>query len=249
MFSQKVDEGVTFSKHSILNKIIVAGMSFGLLAALVTLWRDFSVGILLSNSVMNLGLVVGFWITWVLRNRLTIQVKSTFLFFTFFFIGCKNILLFGPLSAGIIFLGFCCMIVALIFEIRWTITVAILISLIIPLRAFLHFAGINTVEQNFPGLLSSASIWVTTYAYYLLTAFIIAMGVGQLRLELNKNFGLLRQAVRDLELANSKLTQEVELKNAYAEDLLVSTRKFEGLFEGSRDGVLLLNSNVINAFR
>jgi PAS domain S-box-containing protein len=82
------------------------------------------------------------------------------------------------------------------------------------------------------------------YAYYFLTAFIIAMGVGQLRVELNKNFGLLRLAVRDLEEANKNLKKEIELKNAYAEDLFVSNKKFQGLFEGSRDGVLLLNSDA-----
>jgi PAS domain S-box-containing protein len=244
VLSQQVDEGVTLSKHSILNKFIVASMSFGLLAALVTLWRDFSVGIFLSNSAMNLGLVVGLGITWLMRDRLTIQVKSSVLFFTFLFIGCKNMFLFGPHSVGIMYLGFCCMIVALVFELRWTFIIAILISLIIPFRAFLHFAGIHIVSQDFGTLLSSVSLWASTYASYLLAAFIATMGIGQLRLELNKNFGLLRQAVRNLESANAKLTQEIELKNAYEEDLLVSNRKFQGLFEGSRDGVLLLNSNA-----
>jgi PAS domain S-box-containing protein len=242
--SQQVDEGVTLSRHSILNKFIVASLSFGLLAALVTVWRDFMVGILLSNSIMNLALVTILGITWVMRDRLSVYAKSAVLFFTFLFIACKNMLLFGPHSAAIIFLGFCCMIAALIFERRWTIVIAILISLIIPIRALLHFTGIHTVNQDFQALLLSPSLWASMYTSYFLTAFIVAMGVGQLRIELNKNFGLLRQAVRDLESTNTKLTQEIELKNAYEEDLLVSNRKFQGLFEGSRDGVLLLNSSA-----
>ena len=244
MLSQKVDEGVVLSKHSILNKFILASMSFGLLAALVTLWRDFEIGILLTNSVMNLTLVVGLGIVWLSRDRLSITAKSAVLFCTFLFVATKNMILFGPHSAGIVFLGFCCMIAALIFEIRRTVLIALLISLVIPIRAFLHFAGILVVEQDFAALLSSTSIWVTTYAYYFLTAFIAALGIGQLRLELNKNFGLLRQAVLDLESANKNLTKEIELKNAYEEDLLVSNRKFQSLFEGSRDGVLLLNSKA-----
>lgn len=244
MLTQQVDEGVTLSRHSILNKFVVASMSFGLLAALVTLWRDFAVGILLTNSLMNLGLVIILAFTWLMRERLSVYAKSAVLFFTFLFIACKNMLLFGPHSSAIIFLGFCCMIVALIFERRSTIIIVLLISLIIPIRAILHFTGVYLVEQDFTALLLSASLWASMYASYFLTAFIVALGVGQLRVELNKNFGLLRQAVSDLESANKKLKQEIELKNAYEEDLLVSNRKFQGLFEGSRDGVLLLNSKA-----
>ncbi|MEO5978333.1 MAG: PAS domain S-box protein [Chryseolinea sp.] len=244
VLSRKVDEGVTLSRHSILNQFILASMIFGMVAALVTLWRDFSIGIYLFNSTMNVALVVILCVAWFMRDRLSVYAKSAILFFSFLFIACKNMLLFGPHSAAIIFLAFCCMFAALILELRWTIVIAILISFIIPLRAFLHFSGINIVDQDFGVLLFSVSFWASNYASYFLAAFIVVMGVGQLRAELNKNFQLLRHAVTDLEAANLKLTQEIELKNAYADDLLVSNKKFEGLFEGSRDGVLLLNSKA-----
>jgi PAS domain S-box-containing protein len=219
-------------------------MSFGLLATMVTLWRDFAIGIILSNSVANFFMVVVLGITWLMRRRLAVEVKAAIMFCVFLFVACKNMILFGPHAAGIIFLGFCCMVVALVFEIRWTVIISLILSLVIPIRAYLHFSGINVVDQDFAVLLSSTSIWASTYSYFLLTGFIVAFGIGQLRLELNNNFGLLRQAVRDLESTNAKLTQEIELKNAYADDLLVSNRKFQGLFEGSRDGVLLLNSEA-----
>jgi PAS domain S-box-containing protein len=244
VLSQQVDEGVILSRHSILNKFILASMSFGLLTALVTFWRDYEVGILLLNSAVNLGLVAGLSVVWFMRDRLSIGVKSVVMFCTFFFVGCKNMMIFGPHSGGIVFLGFCCMIVALIYEVRWTVIISLALSLLIPLRAYLHFSGISAVDQDFTILLSSVSIWAATYANFLLTGFIVTFGMGQLRLELNKNFGLLRFAVRDLEAANTNLKKEIELKNAYEEDLLVSNRKFQGLFEGSRDGVLLLNSKA-----
>jgi PAS domain S-box-containing protein len=242
--SQAVDEGVTASRHSILNKFLVASMSFGLLATIATLWRDLSVGIILTNSALNLGLVLVVGITWLLRDRVTVLAKSAVLFSVFLFTACKNMLLFGPHSSAIIFLGFCCMIVALVFDRRWTIGIAIAISFIIPIRAILHFTGVHRIEQDFSALLLSAPLWVSMYASYFLTAFVVALGVGQLRLELNKNFVLLRKAVRELEAANENLKKEILLKNEYEEDLLVSNRKFQGLFEGSRDGVLLLNSSA-----
>jgi PAS domain S-box-containing protein len=244
VLTRKVDEGVTLSRHSILNKFLFATMSFGLVAAIATWWRDESIGIAIINSIVNVSLVVGLAIVWLLRKRLSLKVKSVILFCTFVFVAAKNLTLFGPHSAGIIFLGFSCMVVALTFEIRWTVIVSLLLSLIIPVRAYIHFAGIYPVDQDFALLLSSMSTWTTTYAYFLLTGFIVAFAIGQLRLELNKNFGLLRKAVTDLESANQQLKKEIELKNAYEEDLLVSTRKYQGLFEGSRDGVLLLNSNA-----
>ena len=193
---------------------------------------------------MNFGLVAGLAIIWLARNRISIAVKSSVLFLSFLFVGAKNLMLFGPHSGGIIFLGFASMIVALVFEIRWTVIVSILLSLIIPLRAYLHFANIFPVDQDFAALLSSPSIWMSTYANLILMGFIVAFGVGQLRLELNNNFTLLREAVVDLESANTQLKSEIELKNAYEEDLLISNRKFQGLFEGSRDGVLLLTSEA-----
>jgi PAS domain S-box-containing protein len=244
VLTQKVDEGVMLSKHSILNKFILASMSFGLLAAVATGWRDYSIGIFLTNSLMNFSLVAGLGGVWLARNRLSLEVKSAILFCTFLFVAAKNLMLFGPHSAGIIFLGFSSMIISLIFEIRWTIIISLLLGLIIPLRAYLHFADIYPVDQDFALLLSSPSVWATTYAYFLLTGFIVAFGIGQLRLELNKNFGLLRKAVSDLESANKQLKHEIELKNAYEEGLLVSNRKFQGLFEGSRDGVLLMDSRA-----
>jgi PAS domain S-box-containing protein len=244
LLTQKVDEGVTLSKHSILNKFILASMSFGLLAGLVTWWRDRAIGIFPMNSLMNLSLVAVLGVVWITRNRLTVKVKSAILFCTFLFVATKNILLFGPHSAGIIFLGFGCMVIALIFEIRWTVIISLMLSLIIPIRAYLHFAGIYPVDQDFQLLLSQPSMWAANYTFFLLTGFIVAFGVGQLRLELNMNFKLLREAVTDLEVANKQLKHEIELKNAYEEDLLVSTKKFQGLFEGSRDGVLLLNSKA-----
>jgi PAS domain S-box-containing protein len=242
--SQNVDENVTVSRHSILNKFLLATVAFGMVTALVTLWRDFSVGIFLNNSLMNLALVAMLAVIWFWRNRLSVITKSLFLFFSFLFVATKNLFLFGPHNAGIIYLGFACMILALILDIRWTLIISLLISLVIPIRAYLHLANIYPVNQDFEGLLSSVSIWAANYATFILAGFIIAFAMGQLRLELNKNFGLLRQAVGDLESANEKLKAEIELKNAYEEDLLISNRKFEGLFEGSRDGVLLMNSNA-----
>jgi PAS domain S-box-containing protein len=241
---KKVDEGVALSRHSILNKFLLATMSFGLLAALATLWRDYTVGIFITNSLMNLSLVAVLGGLWLARNKLSLEVKSVILFCTFVFVGVKNLMLFGPHSVGIIFLGFSCMIIALIFETRWTALISLLLSLFIPIRAYLHFSGIFPVDQDFSLLLSSPSIWLATYANFLLTGFIVAFGIGQLRLELNKNFRLLKEAVTDLEITNKQLKKEIELKNAYEEELLVSNRKFEGLFEGSRDGVLLMNSKA-----
>jgi PAS domain S-box-containing protein len=241
---QKVDEGVTLSKHSILNKFILASMSFGILAALVTLWRDLAVGIFITNSLMNLSLAILLGAIWFARDNLSIAAKSIALFTVFFFVACKNLFLFGPHSVGIIFLGFCCMIAALIFETRWTIIISLVLSLVIPMRAFLHFENIYPVDQDFDALLQTSSIWVSTYSYFLLMSFIATFGIGQLRSELNNNFGLLRQAVHDLGAANKKLKGEIEIKNAYEEELLVSNTKFQGLFDGSRDGVLLLNSHA-----
>lgn len=244
VLTQKVDEGVTLSKHSILNKIILATMSFGLLAVIATWWRDYSTVIFLTNSIINFSFVVLMGGIWLARARVSIEAKSVVLFCTFLFIAAKNLMLFGPHGSGIIFLGFSCMIVALNFRLRWAVLVAISIGLLIPIRAYLHFSNLSPVDQDFDLLLSSAPIWVATYSYFLLTGFIIAFGIGQLRLELNKNFQLLREAVTDLESANKQLKHEIELKNAYEEDLLVSNRKFQSLFEGSRDGVLLMNSKA-----
>jgi PAS domain S-box-containing protein len=241
---QKVDAGVTLSRHSILNKFLVATVCSGLLAAVATTWRDVAVGISLSNSAMNISLVIILSVAWFYRSQLSVVAKSSVLFITYFLVGCKNIYLFGPHSMGIVFLGYCCMILALVLQTKWAITFAVLISLVIPIRAILHFEDILPVQQDFDNLLASASIWAAMYSNYFLTAFIIALGVGQLRLELNKNFGLLRLSVIDLEAANKNLKNEIELKNAYEEELLVSNKKFFGLFEGSRDGVLLLNSKA-----
>jgi PAS domain S-box-containing protein len=241
---QRVDEGVALSRHSILNKFLLASVLFGLLAALATIWRDYSIGIALANSLINLAVVGGVGAVWIVRKSMSINAKSAVLFCAFVLVATKNLMLFGPHSSGLIFLAFGCMIVALVFEIRWTVIVSLIISLIIPIRAYLHFADIYPVDQDFALLLSSPAIWLTTYVYFILSGFIVAFGIGQLRLELNKNFRLLSEAVGDLESANMQLKNEIELKNEYEEDLLVSNRKFQGLFEGSRDGVLLLNSQA-----
>lgn len=243
VLSQKVDEGVTLSRHSILDKFLVASLSFGLLAAITTIWRDFQMGIHIPNTLINFSIIGVLCFAWFRRDRLSVAVKAMVLFGVYFLVGSKNFFLFGPIGAGIVFLGYCCMIMALVLKTKWVVIFSILISLVIPLRALLHFADIFPVEQD-ASLTLSLSAWITTYAYFFLTGFIIAFGVGQLRTELNKNFVLLRQAVDDLRSVNKQLRREIGQKNIYEEELLISNRKFQGLFEGSRDGVLLLNSKA-----
>ncbi|MGF1635609.1 MAG: PAS domain S-box protein [Cyclobacteriaceae bacterium] len=68
------------------------------------------------------------------------------------------------------------------------------------------------------------------------------MGVGQLKEDLQANFSLLRSTINSLKNTNERLTTEIELKAAYEQELILSSRKFKSLFDSSRDGVLLLNS-------
>src|SRR5687768_8510128 len=129
MLAQNVDAGVTLSRHSILNKFILASMSLGLVATIATTWRDVSIGIPLTNSVMNILVVAALAAAWHNRHELSVVFKSSVLFCLYLFVGCKNIFLFGPHSAGIVFLGYCSMIMALVLPTRWAIVFASLISL------------------------------------------------------------------------------------------------------------------------
>ncbi len=74
--------------------------------------------------------------------------------------------------------------------------------------------------------------WLQLYITFILVAAIVIVGTGTLRLEVNKYIALLHKSIGDLELTNKQLKQEIDLKNAYEEELLVSSKKFQGLFDG-----------------
>jgi len=244
MLHHDVDEAILQSRHSILDKFLLSTLVFGFLAALSTVWRDVLLGFFAANTAINLGLIIIMGVLWIFRHVTPFNVKAALLFVAFLVIAIKQLFLFGPVSAGSLFFCFCCMIIMLSMNLKNGLIASAVLSLTIPLVGYLHFSGTVPVVQDFDALLNSKVVWLTAYTAFILTAFIVIVGVGQLRQELNKNFGLLRKSVVDLHASNDRLTEEIELKNQYADSLQISSKKFQSLFEGSRDGVLLLSSDA-----
>ncbi len=111
------------------------------------------------------------------------------------------------------------------------------------MRAYMQFSGAHPIDVNVVQISSDKiGSWIQLYFTFLLTAAIVIVGIGQLRVEIKKYIGLLQESIRGLKAVNEQLKSEIELKNSFEENLLVSSKKFESLFENSRDGVILFNS-------
>lgn len=241
--SESLDFGIGLSRNSIIDKFLLATIGFGLGAGSITAWRDHVVGIPSVNTWVNFCMLGIMAITWLFRNKVAYGFKASVLFLVYMIIGVKALFLVGPYSYNAtLFLSFSSLILAISMKLKWSILLTLLMCLLIPIRGYLHFSGIYPVDVNVARLLIEKSSWVHLSTGFILTMSIIIIGVGQLRLELNKNFAMLEKSIDDLKTVNRQLTNEIELKNSYHENLLISSSKFRSLFEGSRDGVILLNS-------
>ncbi|HEY5748766.1 MAG TPA: PAS domain S-box protein [Chryseolinea sp.] len=241
--TESIGFGIGLSRNSIINKFLLATMGFGLVTSSMTAWRDHIVGITVTNTWVNYLIIAIMAVTWLFRERIAYGYKAGVLFLVYLVTGIKALMLLGPYSYNAaIFLCFSSLIVAISVDLKWSILITVLISFLIPLRGYLHFSGIYEVDSKVTELLIAKSSWVHLFVGLMMTVSIIVVGVGQLRLELNKNFAMLEKSIADLKKVNTQLTNEIELKNSYQEDLLISSSKFRSLFEGSRDGVILLNS-------
>jgi len=243
---ETIDHGLGLSRNSIIDKFILASSLFGLLYMGVTLWRDLYVGILSTNSIINLITAIIPTCLWFVRHQVDFGSKAAILFSAYLVTGVKSIFIFGTSSnSTLIFLCFCTIILALSVEFKWSVVLCVVLSLVIPFRAYLHFSEIYPIDfSTIDKVTSNSTSWLQLYVTFVLTAAIVIFGTSQLRLEVNKYISLLQKSISKLESVNFQLTSEIELKNAYQDDLLVSSRKFESLFESSRDGVLLLNSKA-----
>jgi len=243
-----VGPGIALSRNSIINMFLLATIGFGLGTSLLTAWRDAAVGIprvTTANTWVNFGMIGLMGVAAVFRHRIAYEYKAALLFFVYLIIGVKALLLLGPYSYNAaIFLCFSSMILAISMSQRSSLIFTVILGLLIPARAYLHFSGISVIDDSVAELLIQKASWVHLSIGFVMTVSIIVVGVGQLRLELNKNFAMLEKSIDDLKIANSQLKKEIDLKNAYQEGLVVSSRKFKSLFEGSRDGVILLNSSA-----
>lgn len=241
--SERIGFGIGLSRNSIINKFLLATMVFGLVTSSMTAWRDHVVGLTVTNSWVNYLVIAIMAVTCLFRQRIAYGYKAGILFLVYLVTGIKALLLLGPYSYNAaIFLCFSSLIVAISMDLKWSMLITVLISLLIPIRGYLHFSGIYEVDNKVADLLIAKSSWVHLFVGLIMTVSIIVVGVGQLRLELNKNFAMLEESIADLKMLNSQLKDEIELKNSYQEGLLISSSKFRSLFEGSRDGVILLNS-------
>lgn len=243
MLHSGIDEAILRSRHSIIDKFLLSTLAFGVIGASVTIWRDITSGFFAANSVMNSLLVALLGAAWIYRAKLAYSVKGGVMFFVFLSMAVKQLYLFGPVSAGVLFYCFCCLVLMLSMSVRNALITAVALSMMLPIVGYLHFSGIAPIAENYK-FLNSITGWFTAYTVFLLTAVIIIVGIGQVRQELNNNFVLLRNSVVDLHKANEQLTSEIQLKNSYADSLEITSKKFQSLFEGSRDGVLLLDSNA-----
>jgi PAS domain S-box-containing protein len=236
-----IAESVAQSTQTILDRFLLASGIFGVLTTVIVMWRDRSLEILAVNTMLNLFSVFLLLITWIYRRHLRLEIKASVLLVVYFFTAFKNLFLFGPQSESTLFLCFCCLILVLIFNQKWSIIIALFLSLIIPVRAYLHYSGLYIIDHDYNQLLTTKAVWIASYGMFILAASIIIFGVGQFRTELNKNFGMLHSSFIVLESTNSLLKQEIELKNEYGESMLINSRKFQSLLDGSRDGVLLID--------
>ncbi|MEJ1239222.1 PAS domain S-box protein [Chryseolinea sp. T2] len=242
--SQNVNFGIALSRDNIINKFLLASSVFGVIYLAVTIWRDLSVGMVSTNSTVNFITTAIPTILWLIRNRITYSTKAVLLFVTFLVSGIKSVVLFGTYSNSMImFFCFCCIILAGSLNLKLSFIVMLVLSLIIPLRGYLHVAGIFPIGINSLQIVSDKpASWVQLYITFFVMASIITLGVGQLRTEVYKYIALLQNSIRELEAMNDKLTNEIRIKNILQENLIVSSQKFRSLFESSRDSVILLNN-------
>lgn len=242
--SRNVNFGIALSRDNIIDKFLFASSAFGFVYLGVTLWRDLTVGLLSANSMVNFVTTLIPTILWLVRTRINYNLKATLLFTTFFIAGVKSVVLFGTYSNSMImFFCFCCIILAGSLNLKTSILFMLLLSTIIPLRGYLHVHGIFPMGIKTLQIISDRpASWVQLYVTFVVMASIITLGVGQLRVEVNKYVALLQNGIRELEATNEKLTREIRLKNILEENLTVSSQKFRSLFESSRDSVVLLNS-------
>jgi len=238
-----VDHSIFLARNTIIDKILAAVIIAGTIAATIVIWRDTQTGIDISNSWSNFTLLVILSITWLFRKSLPIQAKSAILFFGFLVITLKSFFNLAAYGGGVLYMSYLCLLIVLSVGISRSIVYSALLSLIIPVAAYLYFTDHIVIEQDFGLLLNTPAVWVTDYVNFMFTAFIIIMGVGQLRKELNNNFLLLRSTITDLEKTNKTLKREIETKEQYQRELKVSEEKYRTIFESSSDGVVLMDAN------
>lgn len=238
-----VEISIERARNKIIDRMILASILFGVLASLFTMFRDSEVGINFSNTILNFTLVGVLLLLWFFRSLVHVTYKSAALFIVFFFIAVKSIQLLGTFSSGLIYLAFCGVVIVLSTSVKKSIFFTFLLSLIIPIIGYMFLTGSIRINENIAVVSTRLPVWLAYYFDYILISFILILGIGQMRNELMKNFSLISSTVDDLKKTNKQLNEEIEVKNAYEEKLILSNQKIKGLFDSGRDGILVVDSD------
>lgn len=236
-FNGYQNRNISIAKNKIIDQIYLATIIFGIVAVFLTGLRDeealAETGVLLIANIFSIASVI---VIYLFKHRLYYQQKSTILVILFLFIGIRNLHFFGSYYSTHLFFIFSTLIFTLMSNLRRTIYFIAFTTAIFLIYAILYVNYRIEPGITFEYMMYSPMQWATGISVFLLFNFLILLGVGQYNKELSLNFRLLEER-------NKKLEHEVAQRELVQYELALNEKKYKSLFENSRDGILLLDSN------
>ncbi|MBT32779.1 MAG: hypothetical protein CMO01_24235 [Thalassobius sp.] len=244
-----INEELLRVKHDILNKIISATILMGIVAAFFSLLRDQVIFYNLSFPpmlilAMNIAFIIVLVVIYIFKAKINLNIKASLLAIIFLIIANRAIINYGWISNGFIFFGLCSFVFVITFQYKTSIYLNLLISLSIPVIAFLFFNNYITINSHQYEIIQNKIHWVAEYISYFLFSFAIIVGVGGYQKELLKNFQSISQRNKKLQQVIDELNKQIQVKELYQQEVINSENKFKSLFKASRDGILLLDENA-----
>ncbi len=240
------EHNIASIKNKILDNILLATVPLGAVASFFAMYRDiflgfkYSVGFGIANFV-SVGTAL---LLYIYRKKIAIELKIFVLAFLYFFAGIRGLIEIGSLSNPYILLSISFLILQLLVNRKWMITliIAAIFLIVIVNISFAYNIILPNVDYNI--LMRSGQQWAADISLFLLLVIILILSGSNYHKEILKVVSLVNIKNQELDKKNQLLKEEIHVREKYQSEVIVNSRKFQMLFESSQDGIILMNEDL-----
>lgn len=223
-----------------LKLIFRAGVILGLVALLLSTWRNIIFG-WHPTFIVNVAVFSGVFAAYLLENRLSFQIRAIMLLAFALILGVVGLVTWGLMAMAFMGLFVFCMLSALLFGLRAGIAATAMAVMAMALVGAGVHLGLIRFHFDVAGFIIAPISWAQAISGLILTVGIVAVALGRLNKRLVDMIQQLDRQNLQLRESNERLTAEiqerdrVEKERRVLEDRLQLARKMEalGILSGS----------------
>ncbi|MCG8696708.1 MAG: PAS domain S-box protein [Bacteroidales bacterium] len=213
-------------KEVIINRTLFATVIFVILALSSSLLRALEIG---WQSIFTFHIIITIFIVsvYLVRNVIPLKIKAHILFIWFILIGIIGLINFKTLGSGTLQVFIVICVSTIVFGLRTGITYAVIFLLSFVVIGYLHIQNVFSTNINFQEYINNNTTWFNHFTVFTFTIIILLIIT-------NHFYSFFISAYKE----QAAITEELKKTNY---DLSISEAKYREIFEGSKDGYIMLD--------